>query len=168
MKIELYTISKLYYKYINAYDGKIEDIMDEKRNRPFVGAIIKINEKDYFAPLTSPKKKHKQMLNLEDFVAIDNGKYGGINLNNMLPVPNFSTDKIIKIQNIKVWKMQKEWIYYNQQEINKKAMNLYEKIITKRAKKKLEIRCCNFELLEKKYDEYVDIFREDSILYKLI
>lgn len=41
---------------------------------------------EYFAPLSSPKEKHKRMKNTLDLIKIKNGEYGVINFNNMIPV----------------------------------------------------------------------------------
>ena len=57
-----------------------------KNNRPFVGILFKVNNFFYFAPLTSPKKKHIKLKNKIDFLKIDNGILGAINFNNMIPV----------------------------------------------------------------------------------
>ena len=60
---------------------------DVKEKRPFVGIILKINNINYFAPLSSPKEKHKKMKNNIDFLKINNGRDGVINLNNMIQIP---------------------------------------------------------------------------------
>ena len=60
---------------------------DIKEKRPFIGIILKINDINYFAPLSSPKEKHKKMKNNIDFLKINNGRDGVINLNNMIPIP---------------------------------------------------------------------------------
>ena len=71
----------------------------EKSNRPLVGIVLNINGFSYYAPLTSPKLKHLTMKNQIDFLKIDGGNLGAINLNNMIPVPNsalIKVDMIIK------------------------------------------------------------------------
>ena len=40
----------------------------------------------YFAPLSSPKVKHKNMKNVLDLIKINDGIYGVVNINNMIPV----------------------------------------------------------------------------------
>ena len=51
-----------------------------------MGYLFKINDCEYFAPLSSPKIKHKKLKNTLDLIKIKNGKYGVINFNNMIPV----------------------------------------------------------------------------------
>lgn len=60
--------------------------MQEKELRSFIGIVFEINNCEYFASLSSPKEKHLKMHNTLDFVKIDNGKFGAINFNNMMPI----------------------------------------------------------------------------------
>ena len=60
--------------------------MKEKELRPFVGVLFEIDGFEYFAPLSSPKPKHKNMKNTIDFFKIKGGELGAINFNNMIPV----------------------------------------------------------------------------------
>lgn len=58
------------------------------------GILFTVNGFHYYAPLTSPKPKHLQMKNQIDFLKINQGQWGAINFNNMIPVPcNFSLDE---------------------------------------------------------------------------
>ncbi len=56
--------------------------------------LFNVNNCKYFAPLSSPKPKHKSMKNTLDFLKISDGDLGAINFNNMLPVTD---DNIIRI-----------------------------------------------------------------------
>ena len=56
-----------------------------KNKRPYIGVLFEIDRKKYLAPLSSPKPKHLTMKNSLDFVKINQGKFGVINLNNMFP-----------------------------------------------------------------------------------
>lgn len=69
--------------------------------RPFLGVLFNIEKFEYFASLSSPKKKHKNMKNMLDFFKIKNGELGVINFNNMIPVTsknylliNLNSDKL--------------------------------------------------------------------------
>ena len=86
-KLNIYTINEKYIRYLKKYDKKVPECFDKKSNRPFIGIILNINNILYFAPFTSPKRKHLKMKNKIDFLKIDNGKLGAINFNNMIPVP---------------------------------------------------------------------------------
>ena len=170
--MNLYKTDINYYNYLHYYESKVPYIDDEKINRPFIGVVLNVNGKNFFAPLTSPKKKHLTMNDMLDFLKIDSGKLGGINLNNMMPIPKSYLNKI-DINNIKDIQYrnllinQIKWISNNRLRIENKARNLYYLIINGNVTKKLEERCCDFRLLEQKCDEFMkeNNIKEEEILY---
>ena len=171
-KIELYRVDIEYYNYLHYYEPKIPYVENEKHNRPFIGIILNVNGKNFFAPLTSPKKKHLIMKDMQDFLKIDSGKLGGINLNNMMPIPKCCLEKI-NLYTIKDYKYrnmlksQMEWINQNELRIQNRARNLYYLILNKHTTEALLNRCCNFRLLEEKCNEYMkeNNLKEEEILY---
>ena len=72
--MELYKVDMNYYNYLHYFESKIPYIENEKQNRPFIGIVLNVNGKNFFAPLTSPKKKHLVMKNMQDFLKIDSRK----------------------------------------------------------------------------------------------
>ena len=170
--MELYKVDMEYYNYLHYYESKIPYIENEKKNRPFVGIVLNVNGKNFFAPLTSPKPKHIVMKDMQDFLKIDNGKLGGINLNNMMPIPKSYLTKISinQIRNYKyrnMLKMQIEWINKNELRISNRARNLYYLILHNHTTKDLLMRCCDFRLLERKCDDFMkeNELNEEEILY---
>ena len=75
-----------YCDYLRKFDSKVSYNKGSKKLRPFVGILFKIDKWEYFAPLSSPKPKHKLMKNRLDFFKIKNGELGAINFNNMISV----------------------------------------------------------------------------------
>lgn len=133
-----------------------------KNRRPFIGIILKINEINYFAPLSSPKKKHENMKNTVDFIKINRGRDGVINLNNMIPILKEEYNEIdIKgeIQNNKkyglILKYQIKWCNENKMQIINNAKKLYNLIINEKASLNLKSRCCNFKFLETKLNQFI-------------
>lgn len=173
--MKVYKADLRYCNYLHYYEPKIPFVENEKENRPFIGTLLCVNGKNFFAPLTSPKKKHLTMKNTQDFLKIDEGRLGGINLNNMMPIPK-SYLKEIQIKDIKDTKyrrmlyMQMEWIEKNKTRINNRAKNLYYLVLQKKATENLINRCCDFKLLEKKCQEFMEKnnIKEEEILYKKI
>ena len=118
----------------------------------------------YYAPLTSPKQKHLQMKNQVDFLKINNGVWGAINFNNMLPIHNKSLQQIvIKIRssdtrtdvnykNLLV--NQLSWCNVHKDVILKHANKLYDLIVQKKGRQELIDRCCDFPVDEKQYYLY--------------
>lgn len=50
-----------YCDYLRKFDSKVSYNKGSKKLRPFVGVLFKIDKWEYFAPLSSPKPKHKLM-----------------------------------------------------------------------------------------------------------
>lgn len=153
--MNVYKLNPFYCNYLHDYEAKIPYIENEKESRPFVGTVLYVNGKNFFAPLTSPKSKHLTMKDSQDFLKIDGGKLGGINLNNMMPIPqNYLHEIDIKnIRDSKYKRMlfkQLNWIQKNSQRINNRARCLYYLVSHGNANADLINRCCNFELLEEK------------------
>lgn len=97
MKFKLYTIDDHYIKYLKMYDNKVSHNYDHNVNKkPYVGIVYedKDNHK-YFAPLSSPKERHKTMSDfMIDCIKLDGGELGVINLNNIIPVNDTFLTKV--------------------------------------------------------------------------
>jgi len=70
---------------LRQFDKKVK--FNKNESRPYVGALFNVKGTQYFAPLSSPKDKIKKRKDDVEFLRINRGKYGYINLNNMIPVP---------------------------------------------------------------------------------
>ena len=77
----MYTIDPAYCKFLHEADVRVPIISKGTNIRPFVGVVLDIRGFSYYAPLSSPNEKHKRMKNQLDFIKIDNGNLGVINLN---------------------------------------------------------------------------------------
>lgn len=164
--LKLYNIDNNYLNYLRTYDNRV--IKNHGIDRPYVGIILKVTIRGkiikYFAPLSSPKRKHLKMKNTIDFIKIDNGKYGAINLNNMIPLASHHATLIdINKVNPPTYKNlltnQITWIRANQNTIISKAKNLHNKMIQDDSKLStfeinVKSRCCDFLLLEGICDKY--------------
>lgn len=84
--LQIIRVNTNYCDYLRKFDPRVAYNMNEKEIRPFVGILFKIEDCEYFAPLSSPKPKHKKMKNTIDFLKIKNGELGAVNFNNMIPV----------------------------------------------------------------------------------
>ena len=102
-KLKLYFIQSEYIDYLRKYDNRVA--YNKVPNRPYIGVVYTYNGFNYFAPLSSPKKKHIVMnANMIDIFKIKDGELGIVNINNMIPcvmevlteaIPNI-TDKRYK------------------------------------------------------------------------
>lgn len=163
MNLKVAIIDFNYCNYLRTFDNKVVYNMKNKSNRPFVGILFNIGKIEYFAPLSSPKKKHLTMKNTLDFFKIKDGKLGAVNFNNMIPVTkdNYSIINLNRVgKTLEENKYQKllieqlNWLNKNVYQVNKNSFNLYSKYIEKRLPDNIRKRCCNFKLLESKCLEY--------------
>lgn len=56
-KLNFYIIDDKYIKYLSEFDKHIA--YNKNETRPYIGVVIIVNEHYYFAPMFSPKTKHK-------------------------------------------------------------------------------------------------------------
>lgn len=158
--LRIYEVEREYIDYLRAFDNVVREEKDypDAKSRKYIGVLTEINSCKYFAPLASPKKKFEGMKNGKDFIKIEGGKYGAINLNNMIPVhPDALVDYDIYTEPDKkyqsILKNQVRFIRKNAEEITKTANVLYE-IMTgtdekyARDRERMQDRCCKYKLLE--------------------
>ena len=156
--LKLYYIDDEYIDYLRMFDDRVP--YNKSKTRPYIGVVYKYEGVNYFAPLSSPKPKHLKINDKSvDVFKIDNGKLGVVNLNNMLPTPlSCLTDVLPTLKDDDKYK---GLLIDQLNRINKDRQILYTKIITfqKRYRAghindRIRERCCNFELLEEKCNEY--------------
>ena len=137
-KLIIVRLDSKYCDYLRKFDNKVPFNYSQKKLRPFIGVLFKINKCMYFAPLSSPKPKHLKMKSTIDFLKIDRGKLGAINFNNMLPVTkkniielDLDKDAVNESEEkyIKLLKSQLYWLNRNSEILYKKSKNLYNKML---------------------------------------
>ncbi len=162
-KLELVKLEPKYCNYLRQFDNKVPYNYKEKELRPFMGVLFEVNNCMYFAPLSSPKPKHKKLKDKLDFLKIDNGKLGAINFNNMLPVTEKNIIKLDLENNscskseekyLKLLKEQLFWLNRNSDKLYGRSKKLYDKYLNKTLEPNIAKRCCNFKLLEEKCYSY--------------
>ena len=164
MKLKIVKINSKYCDFLRQFDSKVVFNYGNKENRPYVGVLFKINNVEYFAPLSSPKIKHLKMSNNSlDYMKINKGELGIVNFNNMIPLISKVYDEI-DLNTIKketneekyrlLLKKQYEFLFDNILELKSKAKKLYYLYCHNYLDEKIQNRCCNFKLLEEKCIEY--------------
>ncbi|MFA7120128.1 MAG: type III toxin-antitoxin system ToxN/AbiQ family toxin [Bacilli bacterium] len=156
-------VDSKYCDYLRTFDNKVPYNAGKKELRPFIGVLFMVEKFEYFAPLASPKPKHKTLKNTLDLLKIDNGVYGVVNFNNMLPVTsgnyqefdlNKKTSNKEEMFRINLLTNQLRWLTSNKKDVLTKSKLLYNLYKNKKLPKTVEDRCCNFILLEEKCKEY--------------
>ena len=164
MVFKLAKIDYMYCDYLRKYDKRVVYNKGKKELRPFIGVLFSIGDKEYFAPLSSPKPKHQIMKNNIDFFKIDNGTLGVINFNNMIPVVE-SALLLIDIDAMEDSKYQRllqnqyKCIKADREQIQLTAKRLRDTLFKKDEElngndKKIKERCCDLPLLEEVVKHY--------------
>lgn len=160
--MKLYEINEEYTDYLMSFDSTV---MYKKDNRKYVGVVLKVGNYKYFAPLTSPKLKHKRLSDSLKVMLIYSKEQhiGTISISNMIPVLDYSVVSSVNIktlidsndQNISKYGMllSRQIKEINKQNFSKellrKAHALYQSQI-----KNYSQNITNFKLLEEKIKEY--------------
>lgn len=158
--ISFYEISRAYVEYLSSAEPRLfhNSQQGQTNERKYIGIVFQVGGKDYFAPLSSFKPKHKSMKNRLDFIKVQN--YAVINLNCMFPVPpsertyvDFAlvTDPKYKALLLAEYR----YIKSIQAKILKNAAALYHHKQNSGNSTPLARRCNDFVLLEKLYSSYV-------------
>lgn len=155
--LKLVKINSDYCDYLRKYDSRVPYNYGMKDTRPFIGILFNVENKLYFAPISSPKLKHLKMKQSIDFMKLDEGNLGVVNLNNMIPVKgNFYNEiDFEQISDIRYRRLLKKQYYYlnrNKESLYSFSRRLYKLYINNNLDKKIFNRCCNFKLLEEKCD----------------
>ena len=128
------------------------------------GTVLLIDEIPYFAPVTSYSKKQQDSILIKDKKT--NIILGSIRFNYMIPVPRECLHRLIiadlpteqskahASKELKFCRRCRDKIY-------KAAKKTYERVLSKKHKELLK-NSCDFELLEEKYYEYIDIMNQDE------
>lgn len=83
--LKLYHISDQYIRFLKSRDSKVQD--NKNRRRPYVGIVLTVGSFRYFVPMESPKTNHKNIKPGIHIILLNNGRYGLLGFNNMIPVP---------------------------------------------------------------------------------
>ena len=132
--LKIVKVDSKYCDYLRQFDEKVVYNAGNKDLRPFIGVLFIIDKYEYFAPLSSPKAKHKLLKNTLDLIKIKNGEYGVINFNNMIPVTSnnyieFDLNKKVNDKReqsrINLMINQLRWLTTNKKDIYTKSRLLY-------------------------------------------
>lgn len=154
-KFKIYYMEQKYINYLRQFDTKIQ--YNKNSTRPYVGVVYNYKNVNYFVPMAHPKPKHLQMNPKKiDIYKINNGKYGILNINNMIPSPSSCLTEVLRITTDKKYRslLQNQLTFLNtpknSKELIKKINNFQQKYRKGYLDKNVLTRTCNFPLLEKK------------------
>lgn len=165
-KLNFYIIDDNYINYLSQFDKHIA--YNKSQRRPYIGVVIMVKEHYYFAPLFSPKPKHKTYKDNLTFFKIINSKtkenLGIIRFSDMIPVPRECVKLLdLKNQNYGYKRLLSNQYTYinipiNRQKILDKSEKLYNIVTTGRKSNMAKFYkdlSCDFTLLEEKCKVYL-------------
>lgn len=169
-EMDIVQIKTEFINYLRQFDNRVCFNKEWSHTRPYVGVLFKVKGFLYFAPLTSSGKGSKLFINPKKenktFFPIDNCKYGGVNLNNMIPViPDVYTTVDYTIRDAdkkedKSYKYiiihQKKFLEKNEKKIKTKANILYQMKTTDKLYPNYDAVTCDFKLSEEKALMYLE------------
>lgn len=83
-KLRICRISDHYIRYLSGCDLKVQYNKDARR--PYVGVVLRFAGFEYFVPMESPKPNHTKIKPGKHIMKLDEGRYGLLGFNNMIPV----------------------------------------------------------------------------------
>lgn len=156
--LKFYDVDPGYAKYLQQYDSRVPNIMYAGNNKFVCGIVLTIGGHQYFAPISSNQAKQQTSLLIRD---VGNGQVlSSIKFCFMFPAP----DAVVRVKNFKRIRevdpmyadlLEKEFVFCRKNEalIREKAAKIYK--IGCDPKHKLHRNCCDFRLLERKQDEWM-------------
>ena len=161
--LKIVKVDSNYCDYLRQFDNKVPYNYNNKELKPFIGILFKVEDVEYFAPLSSPKEKHKKIRNTLDLIKIKDWKYGVVNINNMIPVTSnnyvefdlkkHSANKS-ELLRIELLTNQLRWLTVNRKKLFTKSRLLYNLYRSNKLHNNIKDRCCNYPLPEEKCTEY--------------
>lgn len=133
--LKIYYIDDNYINYLRQFDSKV--YYNKNHTRPYVGVVYIFNGYYYFAPLSSPKPKHLKMN----------------------PNAECLTEAIPNITDIKYKNLlqnQSTFLNNHKSELLIKVNQFQSRYLKKHLSKNILDRCCDYSLLEKKCQEYIN------------
>lgn len=156
--LKIYYISEKYISYLREFDKNVA--YNKNSTRPYIGIVYTYDNYNYFVPLSSPKPKH---ININpkaiDIYKIKDGELGVVNINNMIPTHvEDLTEVLPTVKDKKYKKMLEEQLTFlnnHKAQLLKKINNFQNMYRKGHLSESVLSRCCNFILLEEKFEEYI-------------
>lgn len=173
--MKLYAITDKYITYLRKFDSRVYDNKENNRKvmRKYLGIVLKINQLNYYIPMSSPKKSDYQNNEIrksiipiiriisDDEKAKTKTLKGTLRISNMIPVPEneliLYEPKKEKNKNYRILvEKELDFIKKNEKTIKKYANVLYKQKINNYNVSYLK-NVVDFKILEEKCKEYQDL-----------
>ena len=156
-----YNIDERYIKYLQGFDAKVPNIGYAAHNKFVCGVVLKINNLDYYVPLSSNQKMFKTSFAIKD----GNNIVATLRFSFMFPAPlnvlSIMNFKQIEQEDRRYGKfLEKEWRYCisKEQQILNKAKRVYS--MGSNPNHQFYKVCCDFLKLEEAAKEYIQRYNK--------
>lgn len=167
--MKFYYVNYDYVEYLKQTDPKnVQNNYENAKNqKPYLGIVLSVNNKNYFAPLSSDKNlKYKNIKKTNPtvfkLITTNNNYLGIIKLNNMIPVNKSELNEITKNDLLekdskyqKLLNTQRVVINHNVADIQQKAELLYKLVVEHKNEFYSQVSA-KFTELEKACDNYAE------------
>lgn len=155
--LRIYKITNKYARYLSGVDRRVQ--YNKNAHRPYVGIVLTVGSYRYFVPMESPKENHKNLRKSSHIMPLENGKYGQLGFNNMIPVPasaliEFDISGEPDREYAELLKRQASFINRHKADIYNRAAKTYFRATTKNKDSFFVRICCDFQKLERACDHY--------------
>lgn len=154
--IEFFDVDINYINYLKQYESKIPNIEYNNSNKFICGVVQKINDLNYYAPISSKTSPQRTSLLIYDNQRV----ISSIKFAFMFPVPddalaikNISQIRLVDSSYADLLQMEYSFCNSHENEIIRKAQSVYR--YGTNPNHHLFNCCCNFTLLEEKYNLYI-------------
>ena len=158
---QIVIVNSDYLAYLHEFDSRVS----LKKDRPYVGLAVRINDMFYVIPLTSQttQERKKKGLKKRNSLTTTFIKASGIEIsdllhNNMIPVPKKLVQRI-EIDPIKDTYLSNEYRYIRKHwiDITNKSLMIYLERYNEKSRnnKFLKLICCDFKMLEEKCSDWI-------------
>lgn len=154
--LRIYRIDDKYIRFLKSRDYRVQS--NKNKRRPYVGVVLFVGSYQYFVPMESPKPNHATMKAGSHILKIDQGQYGLLGFNNMIPVHQsaliaFDIDNEPDPKYAELLRRQASWINRNKSQVMEHASRTYFKRVNQKNDFYDKI-CCDFKKLEKACNQY--------------
>lgn len=154
--LKIYKVTDHYIRFLHSRDPRVQYNKDARR--PYVGIVFRFGGLQYFVPMESPKPNHAKIKSGKHILKLENGKYGLLGFNNMIPVHkdalidfDIASEEDAKYRNL--LRHQAEICNRKKADILDHAQRTYFDVANKE-NKFLERISCDFRKLERACREY--------------
>ena len=167
-KTDFYYVNGEYIEYLKQAENESRGFtcvpnVHYRRTEKFVfGTVLLIDDIPYFAPVTSYSKKQQDLILIKDKKT--NKTLGSIRFNYMIPVPRdclhrLNIADLPTAQSIAHASKELKFCRRSRDKIYKAAKTTYGRVMSRKYPELLK-NSCDFELLEQKYYEFIEMMNE--------